>query len=217
IIGATASTYDIVGADNGHEIYVEVTGTAPGYAPNTQTTYYVVVDGDTDPAPVPTPAVPTTPVPAPAVPTTPVSTPAPSVATSAIADPTPTAVRNLVLAQGGGGSVQPQSAGQTRTPVARSGSQAGAVDAPAEAPAEPAEAAATIPDTAAATPTAAASPAPSSTQETTTASAPASSAAGYNPLPLALPILGVLIAIGLAWFVRPIRAAVTRLGGRQAK
>jgi hypothetical protein len=43
------------------------------------------------------------------------------------------------------------------------------------------------------------------------------SAEGYNPLPLAIPILGVLIAIGLAWFVRPIRAAVTRVVGRQAK
>jgi hypothetical protein len=43
------------------------------------------------------------------------------------------------------------------------------------------------------------------------------SADGYNPLPLAIPILGVLIAAGLVWFVRPIRAAVTRLLGRQAK
>jgi hypothetical protein len=238
ITGATSSTYVIEAADAGREIHAEVTGIAPGYAPNAQTTYFVAVDGDTEPTPVP--SVPATPVPTP-TPTpvpTPTPTPTPTVTpTPSIPTPTPTRVptpatgvtavsppeaesataQNSDPAPAGEGSVQPQSAGTARTPVAGSGTAAAAVDAPAEAPAEPAEAAATPPVTTAATPTASASPSPSSSQGPAIVTAPASSAEGYNPLPLALPILGVLLAIGLAWFVRPIRAAVTRLMGRQAK
>ncbi|MET3921847.1 hypothetical protein [Arthrobacter sp. UYEF20] len=57
IAGATASTYEIVADDKGHQIAVVVTATAVGYGPNPQSSLYVVIDGDTDPTPVP--AVPT--------------------------------------------------------------------------------------------------------------------------------------------------------------
>lgn len=49
----------------------------------------------------------------------------------------------------------------------------------------------------------------------TAATAPASSTAAFNPVPLLFIIGGVMLAAALAWFVRPVRAALARIVPRR--
>lgn len=226
IIGATGSTYTIVAADKGSQIHAEITATASGYGPNTQTTIYTVVDGDSDGDPDSdgdgdtagdgglTSGEETAPVLIPA--------PAPAVVDQ---EPVNRPAAQIVLArtdvpvQTGRKPVQVQSAGPAQALATDTGSAAVVDAAPAEAAsAEPAPASpATGPDTTAATPTAAASPVPSSAPGQAVGTAPASSKNGFDSLPLALTLVGLLIAGGLVGFIRPIRAALTRLVARKTK
>ena len=218
ITGATAATYTVVTADQGHWIRAQVTATAPGYWPNTQSTLYNdIVEGDTvddggQPAPAPAPA-PVKPAPAPAP-----AEQAPAPVKQAPAKQAPAPVRhadvvrpttrtapapNVVPARTAGGFVQPQTAVRAELPVADA---AGPVKV-----AVPADAA---PDTTAPAPTA--SPAPSSTPGPAATTAQAASTSPSNPLPLVLWIAGALIAAGLVWVIRPLRASVSRVASRKA-
>ncbi|MFE4230197.1 hypothetical protein ACFRJ8_20165 [Arthrobacter sp. NPDC056886] len=226
ITGASRATYTVVAADQGHQIRAQVTATAPGHSPNTQSTLYNdIVEGDTvddggQPAPAPAPA-PVKPAPAPApieqapAPVKQAPAPAPAQAPTPapqapirqaeLVQPTTRNVSssNLVPARAGGGFVQPQAASRAESPVADAAGAA-AVAAPADA--APADTA----------PAATASPAPSSTSGPAATTAQAASTSPANPLPLALWIAGVLIAAGLVWVIRPLRASVSRIVARKA-
>lgn len=223
IAGATASTYTVVAADSGHRVQAKVTATAPGYLPNTQTSLYTdILDADTggsgavdpggqpvpEPAPVPAPideapAAPA-PGPAPAVPA-PVPAPAEEAPVRQVPAGQPSAqqapARNSGPVQAAGGNVQPQ------VPAARQAAVTGAVG-PAATGAAPEEPAPADPATAAA-----AGPSPSSSGPA--AATPQASATPVNPLPAFFTAAGVLIAAGLAWVIRPLRASALRIVGRK--
>lgn len=232
IAGATGSTYTVVAADSGHWIRAKITATAPGYNPSTRTTLYNdIVDagtggnGEVDPGDqpvVPGPAPVPGPVPEPAPITAPTdpAPPEPAPADEAPADEAPAlqapAAQTLALtspakkyipAQAGGGDVQSRAAGPLEAAVT------GAL-APAEIIAGPAEPAPTESSLPAPAPAATAGPSPSA------ASAPAAAtqaaANPFNPLPIFFTIAGVLIAAGLVWVIRPLRASVLRIAGRKA-
>lgn len=224
IIGATLATYTVVAADQGHQIRAQVTATAPGHWPSTQTSLYNdIVDGTASGdggQPVPAPA-PVEPVPAPApVEQAPVKqapapvkqSPAPAPArddkapihqADVVRPTTRNAAPNVVPVRATGGFLQPQAASRAETPTAGA---AGPVEAAA-----PADTAAK--DTA---PAATTSPALSSTPGTAATTAQAASTSTANPLPLVLWIAGVLIAAGLVWVIRPLRASMIRLVARKA-
>jgi len=194
-------------------------------------------DPTPSPAPAVTPSADPTPSPAPAVTPSPAESPnkpAPAPAPNKPAPapmkpaPAPATARNeqapishndtarpttrnvpapdVVPAQASGGFVQPQAAVRAESPIADA---AGPAKAAAPADAAPADAA-----PAATAPAATASAAPSSTPRP--AAAAATSTRPANPLPLVLWIAGVLIAAGLVWVIRPLRASLSRLVARKA-
>ncbi|MDP9983235.1 hypothetical protein J2W14_002648 [Pseudarthrobacter oxydans] len=230
IAGATASTYTVVAADSGHWVRARVTATAPGYNPNAQTTLYNdIVDGDSGgnegvepggepapapvPVPVPEPAPEPAPVPAPADPAPP--EPAPADEAPALQAPAPQSPTVQPLARTSPaqkyvpaetvGDVQPQAAGPVQAAVTGAVEPADIAVAPTEsAPAAPAPA-----------DTAGPSPSPSSPSGQAAAATQAT-ANPFNPLPVFFTIAGVLIAAGLVWVIRPLRASVLRIAGRKA-
>ncbi|HSL37306.1 MAG TPA: hypothetical protein VK883_10785 [Arthrobacter sp.] len=103
------------------------------------------------------------------------------------------------------GDIQPQAAGPVQAAVT------GAVE-PADIAAASAESA-----PAAQAPAATASPSPSPSSPSGQAAATTPAAANpFNPLPVFFTIAGVLIAAGLVWVIRPLRASVLRIAGRKA-
>jgi hypothetical protein len=226
ITGATAPTYTVVAADQGHWIQAQVTATAPGHGPNTQSSLYVdIVEGDTggevddgdQPVPGPAPAAAEQ---APAE-----HAPAPAGQAPAPARPGKQTIRQVkavqptariapaytyVPARSSVGFVQPQAASQTESHVADT---AGPVTA--AAPADAASAKPAPSSTASPAPSSTASPAPSSTPRPPVATAQVASTDRSNPLPLFFSIAGVLIVAGLVWVIRPLRASVTRFVGRK--
>lgn len=110
---------------------------------------------------------------------------------------------SVVPARASGGFVQPQAAVRAESPVADA---AGPVKAAAPVDATPVDTA----------PAATASPAPSSTPGPAATTAQAASTSPAIPLPLVLWIAGVLIAAGLVWVIRPLRASLVRLVARKA-
>jgi len=221
ITGATAPTYTVVAADHGHWIRAQVTATAPGHGPNTQSSLYVdIVGGDTggevdggdQPVPGPAPAehAPTQQAPADQAPAPAGQTPAPArpgKQTFSQADTVgPTAqiapANTYVPARASVAFVQPQAASQTESQDADT---AGPVNVAA-----PADAATAKP-----APAATASPAPSSTPRAPVATAQVASTDRPNALPLFFSIAGVLIVAGLVWVIRPLRASVIRFVGRK--
>ena len=232
IAGATASTYTAVAADSGHWVRAKVTATAPGYNPNTQTSLYndiiaadgngEVVPGDQpvvpEPSPLPVPVPEPSPITAPTDPAPPEPAPAdeaPSLQAPALQTPalqTPAAqplartspAQKYVPAQAGG-DVQPQAAGPVQAAVTGTVEPADITAAPAESsPAAPAPAA-----------TAGPSPSPSSSSGPVAATTQAA-ANPFNPLPAFFTVAAVLIAAGLVWVIRPLRASVLRMAGRKA-
>lgn len=209
IAGATASTYTVVAADAGHWIRAKVTATAPGYNPNSQTSLYIdIVDGATggnggvepggEPAPVPVPEPAPEPAPVPAPTDAAPAAQAPAVQPLARTSPAQKYVPGETV-----GDIQPQAAGPVQAAVT------GAVE-PADIAAASAESA-----PAAQAPAATASPSPSSPSGQAAATTPAA-ANPFNPLPVFFTIAGVLIAAGLVWVIRPLRASVLRIAGGKA-
>lgn len=224
IAGATASTYTVVAADSGHWVRARVTATAPGYSPNTQTTLYTdIVDagtggnGEVDPGDqpvVPEPAPVPVPVPEPAPITVPAD-PAPADPTPVLQSPAaqPLALtspaKKYIPAQAGGGDVQSRAAGPLEAVVT-------GAPAPAEIIAGPAEPAPTESSPAVQAPAATAGPSPSPSAASAPAAATTQAAATpFNPLPIFFTVAGVLIAAGLVWVIRPLRASVARIAGRK--
>ncbi|HEX9229490.1 MAG TPA: hypothetical protein VF885_23065 [Arthrobacter sp.] len=224
IAGATASTYTVVAADAGHWIRAKVTATAPGYNPNTQTTLHTdIVDGATggnggvdpggQPAPVPVPVPEPAPITAPTDPAPPEPVPAdeapapqaPARQSPAVQPLARTSPAQKYVPAEPVGDVQPQAAGPVQAAVTGSVEPADIAVAPAEsAPATQTPAA-----------TASPSPSPSSPSGQTAATTPAA-ANPFSPLPVFFTIAGVLIAAGLVWVIRPLRASVLRIAGRKA-
>lgn len=229
ITRATAPTYTVVAADQGHRIRAQVTATAQGHGPNTQSSLYVdivegdEVDGDTEgngevdgdtggngevggdqPAPGPAPA-PAEHAPAPAG-----QAPAPARPgkqtirrVKAVQPTTRIASANTVVpARASVGFVQPQAASQTESQVADAAGPVKAAAPADDASAKPA-------------PVATASPAAPSTPRPPVATAQVASTDRSNPLPLFFSIAGVLIIAGLVWVIRPLRASVIRFVGRK--
>lgn len=222
ITGATAPTYTVVAADQGHRIRAQVTATAQGHGPNTQSSLYVdIVEGDAvedggQPAPEPAPA-PAEQTPAEHAPGEHAPAQAPAGQAPAPARPGKQAIRQLrtvqpttriapantaVPARASVGFVQPQAALPADSHVADA---AGRVTAAA-----PADAASAKP-----APPATASPAAPSTPRPPVATAQEASTDRPNPLPLFFSIAGVLIVAGLVWVIRPLRATVIRFVGRK--
>jgi hypothetical protein len=239
ITGATAPTYTVVAADQGHRIRAQVTAMASGHGPNTQSSLYVEVDsGDIDggdtggevdggdrPVPGPAPAehVPAQQAPAEHAPAPAGQAPAPArpgKQTIRQADAVrPTAriapVHTYVPARASVGIVKPQAASQSDS---QDTAAAGPVTAAAPADAATAKPAAAAPADAATAkpaPAATASPASSSTPRPPVATAQVASTGASNPLPLFFSIAGVLIVAGLVWVIRPLRASVIRFVGRK--
>lgn len=239
IAGATASTYTVVAADSGHRIQARITATAPGYNPSTRTTLYAdIVDADTggnggvepggEPTPVPVPE----PFPEPAPEPSPVPAPteaAPAEPGSVDEEPAPQApapqtlavqplarvfpAQTYLAAQADGGDVEPQVAGRVEAALT------GAVVAGDTVAGDPV-AAPTDSSPAAQAPAATAAPSPSQSPSAAAApaAAPAAPAAApaFNPLPAFFTTAGVLIAAGLVWVIRPLRASMARIVGRKA-
>ena len=218
IEGATAATYTIAAADNGHQIHVEVTATAPGYGPNTRSSLFVEVDGDavrTPAADIPTATASPTMAPTPTASPTATATGSPSQSVSA--SPSPSSTRIFLPVPRGGGEAEPQ-AGATVLPGILSGPASGTVRAqpggepPAESPlseAAPAMPAAAVAASATAGPVTHPPSGGSATpSEPVTVSAPQESTAGsFSLLPLLLAVGGAVLAGALVWFGRPVRAA----------
>lgn len=229
IAGATAATYTATAADSGHRIHANVTATAPGHSPNTQTTLYTEITGGVtdgnggstpvpapEPLPIPEAPVPETPVPDAAPPAS--TQPSPALQAPAARPQTRTTRAQVVAAQNDGpakayvrggqdsGAARPQAKEPVRAAGSGAAAPAGQADGPAAAPAGQLAAAPASPP-----------PSPSSAPSSEPAAAPAqaAAAAAFNPLPLFFTVAGVLIAAGLIWVIRPLRSSVARAVGRK--
>ncbi len=220
ISGATTNTYQLVAADQGHQIQAQVTATAPGYWPNTQSSIWVVVDGaiagdggtgpgDLPDAPdeVPDQVPPVVEVPEQAPPLTEVPDQVPPPIQVPAPVNFPAADYQVPVAQPPARDVPALNdvPAQVQAPVGETGGQieeavASAEAAPGAGPASPA-----VEPQAVAAPAAAAAPRPvaTSTPEPAAVAAEKSSgSAGFNPLPLIFTLVGILIAAGLVLLVR---------------
>ena len=237
ITGATAPTYTVVAADQGHRIRAQVTATAQGHGPNTQSSLYVdiveggeidgdtggngEIDGDTggngevggdQPAPGPAPAeqAPAEHAPAPAG-------QAPAGQAPAPARPGKQTIRQVK-------AVQPTTRIAPAITYVPARASVGFVQPQAALQTEshvadaagPVKAAAPADDASAKpAPVATASPAAPSTPRPPVATAQVAGTDRSNPLPLFFSIAGVLIVAGLVWVIRPLRASVIRFVGRK--